>query len=384
MPTPPTDTFPALFRAGDIGVSSEWRDISYDWSHILTKDGVAIYTYLRDSYDHQRSLRPFILTPDGPTKTKLQHVLGYRTSWPMDGPEFLLQLAGLLHVEIGYGQSADPERPQRTRVAYYTVGRLDHPVLDWAMLDRVLDALMIALETLPDDPIVARQHKKAQAALRSLGQSGMLQHCDPDDLFYEYGAWPTLLPTLVADERWEALFARLHGPAAVAPYRQQARAWVEWVQRNTTRLQAENDAIGAQLLAAQRRGPGGSSLPPVTGGSANGGDISIRDQLPVTPSAQPDRATPTASVVTGASPVSHQPVRVAEAAPMTRRNHPQSTAGSAGSAFAQHESLAVDQLTDRCDRGGNDSSDVCSDTYAVTKPDPASPDRVSVTQDRVL
>ena len=210
-PTAATTSLPALFRAGDIGVSSEWRDISYDWPPLLTAAGVSIYSYLRDTYDHQRSLRPFILNPDGPTKTRIQQMLGYRTSWAIQGPEYLLSTVGLLHVEVGYGPSLDPERPKRTRVAYYVVGRLDHPVLDWSMLDRVLDALMPALDNAPGEHGAAERQRKAQAALRSLAQAGMLQDTDPDDLLYPYGAWPTLLPTLIDDARWIALFTQIHG-----------------------------------------------------------------------------------------------------------------------------------------------------------------------------
>ena len=210
------DSLPALFRAGDIGVASEWRDIAYDWPAVLTAAGVSIYSYLRDTYDHQRSLRPFILNPDGPSKTLVQQMLGYRTSWAIQGPEYLLATVGLLHVETGYGASSDPERPRHTRVAYYVVGRLDHPVLDWPTLSRVLEALMPALGPADDDARATDGlQRKARAALRSLSQAGMFQNVDPEDLLYPYGAWPTLLPTLVQDERWSALFAHLHGERAV-------------------------------------------------------------------------------------------------------------------------------------------------------------------------
>ncbi len=361
MALPVTDALPALFRTGDIGVSSEWRDMSYDWAHILTKDGVAIYTYLRDTFDHQRSLRPFILTPDGPTKIKLQHVLGYKTSWPMDGPEYLLQVAGLLHIEIGYGQSRDPERPQRTRVAYYTVGRLDHPVLDWHMLDRLLDALMIALNPQSTDSQIAKQQKKAQAAVRSLGQSGMLQDCDPDDLFYEYGAWPTLLPTLVCDERWITLFTYLHGAEAAQRYRRQARAWVEWVQRNQARLAEENRAIANQLLAAQRRGPrnGGESGPatpsipeteagvePVTHGISD----SPNDEILVAGDSVTGKAigVTQAPCVTGESLMSHRAIGVTQAPCVTTATRPDGEPSNAKTNKPFSESLQPNQLTSRC------------------------------------
>jgi hypothetical protein len=257
MTTPGPDALPALFRAGDIGVSSEWRDITYDWAPVLTADGVFIYSYLRDMFDNQRMLRPFILDPDGPTKQRIQRILGRRTGWAIQGPEYLLATVGLVHVEVQYGSSSDVERPHYTAATYYVVGRLDHPVLDWPMLGRVLDALMVALEPSASDPTYATRQKDAQAALRSLGQAGMLQNIDPEDLFDPDGAWPSLLPTLIQDERWTKLFVQLHGVAALQPYRQQARAWVEWAQRRATRLMQENRAIANQLLAAQRRGPRG-------------------------------------------------------------------------------------------------------------------------------
>ncbi|MBV9790343.1 MAG: hypothetical protein JOZ51_19285, partial [Chloroflexi bacterium] len=141
--------------------------------------------------------------------------------------------------------------------AYYVVGRLDHPVLDWAMLERVLNALMVALEQPGTDPIAVSRQKDAQAALRSLGLAGMLQNIDPDDLFDPDGAWPSLLPALLHDPRWIELFTHLHGSEALQPYRQQVRAWVEWSQRRAARLMQENRAIADQLLAAQRRNPRG-------------------------------------------------------------------------------------------------------------------------------
>ncbi|HEY0734784.1 MAG TPA: DnaA N-terminal domain-containing protein [Herpetosiphonaceae bacterium] len=271
MANPGPNGFPALFRAGDIGVSSEWRDITYDWAPILTADGVFIYSYLRDMFDNQRMLRPFILDPDGPTKQRIQRILGRRTGWAIQGPEYLLATVGLVHVEVQYGSSGDLDRPYHTAATYYVVGRLDHPVLDWTMLERVLNALMIALEPPSTDPSVTSRQKDAQAALRSLGQAGMLQNIDPEDLFDPDGAWPSLLPNLIQDARWIELFVRLHGVEALQPYRQQVRAWVEWAQRRAARLMQENRAIGDQLLAAQRRGPRGgghNGTPPNPGGHA--------------------------------------------------------------------------------------------------------------------
>lgn len=251
---------PALFRAGDIGVAAEWRDLSYDWTPLLTPLGVSMYEQCRDTYDQQRALYPFLLSPQGPTKHAMQRKLGLRTGYALQGPEHLLATVGLLHVEVdSYGPSTDPERPNHTRVAYYVVGRLDHPTLDWTMLSRILTALLPAL----DDPSSA-QHKKAEAALRSLAQAGFLQLCDPEDLFYPLGAWPYLLPTLIGDPRWTALFTHVHGAAAAAQYREQVRAWVEYAQRLARRLQVENDAIRDQVIAAQRRGGRGGSAAPAS------------------------------------------------------------------------------------------------------------------------
>lgn len=260
MLTSVPDIGPALFRTGDIGVAAEWRDLSYDWTPLLTPVGVSMYEQCRDTYDQQRVLFPFLLSPQGPTKQAMQRRLGLRTGFALEGPEYLLATVGLLHVEVGsYGPSADPERPNHTRVAYYAVGRLDHPTLDWPMLDRLLSSVHLALAPGGTDDSAARQQKKAMAALRSLGQAGFLQLCDPEDLFYPLGAWPYLLPTLIADPRWEALFTHLHGAVAMQRYRQQGRAWVEYAQRIAERLRIENDAIRDQVLAAQRRGPRGGT-----------------------------------------------------------------------------------------------------------------------------
>src|SRR5690349_4202807 len=114
------DIGPALFRAGDIGVAAEWRDLTYDWTPLLTPLGVSMYAHCRDTYDQQRALFPFLLSPQGPTKQAMQRRLGLRTGFALQGPEYLLATVGLLHVEVGnYGASADPERPNHTRVAYY-------------------------------------------------------------------------------------------------------------------------------------------------------------------------------------------------------------------------------------------------------------------------
>ncbi|MDP9316885.1 MAG: hypothetical protein M3R24_39530 [Chloroflexota bacterium] len=346
---------PALFRAGDIGVSSEWRDISYDWPPVLTAAGVSIYSYLRDTYDHQRSLRPFILNPDGPTKTLIQQLLGYRTSWAIQGPEYLLSTVGLLHVEVGYGQSLDPERPKRTRVAYYVVGRLDHPVLDWSMLDRLLDALIIALDEPENDQVPAERQRKAKAALRSLAQAGMFQNIDPEDLFYPYGAWPGLLPTLVEDERWVTLFAHLHGVDTVSTYRRQARAWVEYVQRTAARLMQENRAIGDQLLAAQRRGPRGGGSPTENMTQPPGPAIESPGAFSHNPVTEAVRVTQTASVA-GESLASRQAVRVTQTASATSTERSHGNAAYQAHPAQSEMSLARDQLINSSRNGAEGSS----------------------------
>ena len=352
-PTAATTSLPALFRAGDIGVSSEWRDISYDWPPLLTAAGVSIYSYLRDTYDHQRSLRPFILNPDGPTKTRIQQMLGYRTSWAIQGPEYLLSTVGLLHVEVGYGPSLDPERPKRTRVAYYVVGRLDHPVLDWSMLDRVLDALMPALDNAPGEHGAAERQRKAQAALRSLAQAGMLQDTDPDDLLYPYGAWPTLLPTLTDDARWIALFTQIHGVDAVVRYRRHARAWVEYVQRAAARLTEENRAIGDHLLAAQRRGPHGGGSPPDTVPEPSRSPRNAPRGESRHTATQAVGVTHTASSDTDLH-ASRQAVGVTRTAAATDRQQPHADAGNRAAAGTADLSLQRDQLINRSRRGMQD------------------------------
>ncbi len=344
---------PALFRTSDIGVSSEWRDVSYDWSPVLTATGVFVYSYLRDSYDHQRNLRPFLLRPEGPTKKSIQAKLGLKTAFALQGPEYLLATVGLLHVDVVRGAVGDPDRPNATNVAYYSVGRLDHPVLDWRMLDRVLAALTIAF----DAPAAESSHiKKAEAAVRALGQSGMLQNCDPDDLFYQHGAWPNLLATLIHDDRWVRLFSQLYGPDAVAPYRQQARAWIQAAQRSIARLDAENDRIRAMVLDEQRHPL--RDLPPVSDSAPSSSDTTQNRYCPP--------ATPAEFRVTsGTEPMQlNQPAFVAQMSLGTPKamqlNQCASATTTAGShrgvlnddlSLASVESLRGDQLTGGISRG---------------------------------
>ncbi|PLS80244.1 MAG: hypothetical protein CYG59_09050 [Chloroflexi bacterium] len=345
--TNPASSVPALFRTSDIGVSSEWRDVSYDWSPVLTATGVFVYSYLRDSYDHQRNLRPFLLRPEGPTKKAIQAKLGLKTAFALQGPEYLLATVGLLHVEVVRGAVADPDRPNATNVAYYSVGRLDHPVLDWRMLDRILAALIIAFnEPGADGGLV----KKAEAAVRALGQSGMLQNCDPDDLFYPHGSWPSLLATLIYDERWVRLFSQLHGADAVTSYRQQAHVWIQAVQRSAARLNAENDRIRAMMLDAQcnpRRDTRQSS--------DIGLDSSDTSRNTFRPPATPGESPATSGVkaiqlnqgasVAVMSPATRKAMQLNQGASAT------TTAGSDGDAcagdlwLASSESLSGDQLT---------------------------------------
>lgn len=414
MRTSGTDIAPAVFRAGDIGVASEWRDLSYDWTPILTPMGVSMYEHCRDTYDQQRALYPFLLSPQGPTKQAMQRKLGLRTGFALQGPEYLLATVGLLHVEVGaYGPSYNPERPNHTRIAYYVVGRLDHPTLDWPMLDRLLQALYLAAEPRNGNEELATQQKKAEAALRSLGQAGFLQMCDPDDLFYPLGAWPHLLPTLLADERWEALFSLLHGTTAVQQYRQHGRAWVEYAQRLARRLRQENDAIRDQVIAAQRNGSrGGASFPPSTPGHSVAADDE-RGSSPATaapgqakPASQPTRPgtsaatssqkpatqtrpserkpvslTPTGSVAALSLPCRY-PVSMAAAGSATSRNLAQQAAVQQAQMDVAEESLRADQLTSRCCSEKNETTSTpapvqlasgSSDIVSVTLPDTLSP-----------
>lgn len=385
------DIGPALFRAGDIGVAAEWRDLSYDWTPLLTPIGVSMYEQCRDTYDQQRSLFPFLLSPQGPTKQAMQRKLGLRTGFALEGPEYLLATVGLLHVEVeSYGPSADPERPNHTRVAYYAVGRLDHPTLDWPMLDRLLTAVHRAFETERAGQGEVRQQKKALAALRSLGQAGFLQLCDPEDLFYPFGAWPYLLPTLMADPRWEALFTHLHGAAAMQHYRQQGRVWVEYAQRVAERLRIENDTIRDQVLAAQRRGPrGGTSsssstptIPPAAYPSSSGSfgatgmpqpaagnsilpvslDARATDvQVSATPQPLPSvqaEAVSEPGCVADMSLASRYPGAVSEPGSATCRTDPQQQTVHLVVTDVAGESLHDDQLMSPCRCRGRDESPI--------------------------
>lgn len=245
---------PILLRTGDIGVATEWRSLVLDWAALLTELGTDIYTYLRDDYDQQRVLWPY-LVPQGPTKRKVQTKLGRKSAVSLHGPEYLLAVVGLVAITYRRG-AADPEHPNRTHVAYYSVGKLDYPQLDWPMLSHVLDALMNTL-----DPAAAQQ-RSAQQALRALSRSGMFQPSDPADVFYDFGAWPALLPQLIADTRWEMLFTYLHGPAALASYRASARSWCAAVARNMQRRSDRNQEILDTIQRMQNDSQTGPVAPP--------------------------------------------------------------------------------------------------------------------------
>ena len=337
---------PGLHRTGDIGVASDWRDLSYDWTPILTATGVTIYAYLRDTYDQQRSLFPYLL-PQGPLIAEMQAMLGKATDWSLRGPEYLLATTGLVQVEVGYGQTADPDHPQRTRVAYYTVGRLDHPILDWSMVQQVLDAVLVALA--PDGSLTDRsgQRKQAQAALRTLGQAGFL-HPRPDRVFWTLGAWPNLLPTLIMDERWVALFTHLHGADAVPRYRQQARAWVESAQRTRERLLQHNAVIQDLIHTAQRQLPGGPRGGSGAGGAGHGSSATLGAPAtdPAT-SGEAIRVTQPASVA-DVSLGCRQAVRVTQPASATSAAGSHRDALHATRPARSDMSLQRDQLTSRC------------------------------------
>jgi hypothetical protein len=352
------DAGPGLFRAGDIGVSSEWRDLTLDWTPLLTAIGVSIYTYLRDMYDQQRALFPF-LNPVGPLKQRIQQVHGKETDWALRGPEYVLAAVGLVHVETSYGPSPDPDNPQRTRVAYYSIGRLQQPALDWAMLEHVLNALLVALD--PPQAHDRDLHKKASAALQSLKHAGFLQNCPPDRLFHEFGAWPRLLPTLVMDERWGQLFTHLHGEAATLTYRRQARAWAEYAERTMARLVEQNERIRALVQDAQRQGSGGRG--PLGGPTATGSS----DGAPYHVAATQAAGATQGACVAGESLGSRQPVQVTRGASATRHDLASAHATKAVQNASHAESLTTDQLTLRSRRGAEHDQKLIPTTRTVTE-----------------
>lgn len=243
---------------------------------------------------------------------------------------------GSVHVEVGYGPNPDPDHPQRTRVAYYSIGRLTQPALDWPMLERVLDAVIIAL----DSPTAHdhETHKQATAALHALKQAGFLQACSPDRLFNEFGAWPRLLPRLITDERWHLLFASLHGAEAARRYRQQARAWVEYAERTMARLLEQNNTLRELVQAAQRQGPAGRG--------PHGGDIRSATLPAATASPPATRASGVTHIASVAdeSLTSRQPPRVTPPASATPVDRSHGNAVKSHQYDAKTESLGANQL----------------------------------------
>jgi hypothetical protein len=327
---------PALFGLGDIGVATEWREFSYDWRPILTTVGVALYSEFRDACAAQRN-RWAYLVPDGSPREHITAQIGQKTDWNLRGIEHLLSKVGLLHVDVRVGASRDPYRPQRTRVAYYTVGRLESGQLTWSILHTVLDALMVAISPQPHAPV--SELRRAKEALRVLGQAGFLQNRDPDHLFKTFGAWPQLIPTMIADERWQQLFTHLHGEQDMRAYCTRARAWVEYAHRLNERRDQANQQIQDRLTSYYRSiidsdpsgGNGTNDL------SASPGHMPYSDttvtydsQIPATSIAEGMRVTTRPSVagnVAGESLESRQGMRVT--------HEPSATHGTA----AHHASL---------------------------------------------
>ncbi|HEX6293003.1 MAG TPA: DnaA N-terminal domain-containing protein [Herpetosiphonaceae bacterium] len=293
-----------------------------------------MYAYLRDTYEQQRAMFPLLVKPEGPTKQQMQRKLGKRSAWAIQGPEYLLRVTGLADVVVDYGQSSDPAHPQRTRVAYYTIGRLDQPVLNWAMLSHVLDALVIGLDSSSGHA----DDQKAQSAIQALKQGGFLQEGEPGDLFWELGAWPHLLPALINDPRWEAIYSSLHTAGAIRPYREQARRWVEYALQKAARLAHENQAMADMLQAAQRRGPHGAHP---TRPAVDTSRVSVPYQIPAT---QAHQVTSIACVA-DESLDCREAVEVTSIASATLLRGSHSNTINPLSDHSDSESLARDQLT---------------------------------------
>ncbi|HEX6290244.1 MAG TPA: DnaA N-terminal domain-containing protein [Herpetosiphonaceae bacterium] len=248
--------------------------VTLDWTPLVGMTGVFLYAYLTDLAAHQQAQRR---TPTMPSATVLQARLGLPEPWQVVGSLYLLTAAGLL------------QRPPW--VPPHAVPAADPPprVLDWGVLDRVLTALMPALD--PTHP----EHAIAQAAVRVLSQGGIVQNAEPAYRFYADGAWPDLVPRLLNDARWTRLFTQLHGTAALRVYRRRVRAWVAQAQR--ARAQRDQEERPNE---EPEDGDGGT-------GGAGSGDLG---GSPLPPAAAPEtspateaRAVPCAAPVADLSPL---------------------------------------------------------------------------------
>ncbi|HEX6288226.1 MAG TPA: DnaA N-terminal domain-containing protein [Herpetosiphonaceae bacterium] len=221
--------------------------MTLDWTPLVGMTGVFLYAYLTDLGAHQQAQRR---TPATPAPAVLQARLGLPEPWQVVGSLYLLTAAGLLQRPPWVPPHAAPAADPAPRV------------LDWDTLDRVLTALMPALD--PTHP----EHAIGQAAVRVLSQGGILQNAEPAYRFYADGAWPDLVPRLLNDARWTRLFTQLHGTAALRVYRRRARAWVAQAQRARARQQQaqrpdeEPEDGDGGTGGAGSSDPGGAALPP--------------------------------------------------------------------------------------------------------------------------
>lgn len=247
-----------------VQTSPPFHPQAYDWTPLLSATGVFLHTYLRDLAAHQRTLRPFVLTPALPTRAALPALLGLAEPWQVAGLEYLLTSAGLL---------------QGTETDAFTV--LPQPALAWPVLDQVLTALLPALA--PEHP----DHAAAHAAVRVLAQAGLVQDTEPAHLFDVDGAWPDLLPLLLDDERWQHVFTHLHGTEACVSYTAHADAWVVDAWRERARRDQAQVELAAYLLAAQRPEEPGGNDPHADGGSGTPGSGADGPDDQADPSALP-------------------------------------------------------------------------------------------------
>ncbi len=197
------------------------RNLSYDLLPLIGPSGWSLLRALHDHADEQaltyRGTRPI-----APSGEEMQALAGV-------GEASLLVIKELLHIcgclsweEIRGKQEPRPGRelkqPPTRSLVYYL-----HP----------LTGLTITIPLVQRVIRYAHRSERAQAYLKANG----LFRAQP--AFLPTSVWPSLLPHLIEQPDWQALFEQIHGQAKHHQYREAVRRWITTAAQIVATLELE-------------------------------------------------------------------------------------------------------------------------------------------------
>ena len=207
------------------GIALYPRNLSYD---LLPLIGPAGWSLLRALHDHadEQAIRYRGARPIAPSAAEMEALAGAGEATLLVIKE-LLRVCGCLSWDDVRGkQEPRPGRrlkqaPTRSLVYYL------HP----------LNGLDITQHLVRSVLSYADRSERAQAYLKA---NGLLR---PKPAYLPTSVWPSLLPWLVEDTAWQALFQRLHGPDAHLRYREQTLRWLEGAAEVVATLEWEQQPL---------------------------------------------------------------------------------------------------------------------------------------------